>query len=189
MVRHAPNHYRVAIMIDAFITDIPKMQTFDLVTTDPKFFPFIRSIPEVMFSKVPSNNANIRKYKKIPYSGERPILNDLKAISDVGDIPKRVAVKCKGNATVVVEASPKITKKQWKMKSKKSTPIVVDEHLEERTISVVRGDSMNNEENIVDNSQVQKVVSEPISTLVSSQVVTLTQPYTQNEHEFFFRMY
>lgn len=50
---------------------------------------------------------------------------------------------------------PMKAKKQWKKKSQKSKPDVVDEDLEERTINVVRGDSVHNEEDTSDNLQVQ----------------------------------
>ncbi|CAH1436211.1 unnamed protein product [Lactuca virosa] len=126
-----------------------------------------------MLSWVPSNNVKIRKYKKIPISGERQIPDDLKDILDVGDIPKRIGVKCKSKATVVVEASPKKNKKQRKTKSKKSKPAIVDQDSEERT------------HNNVISEPISTTALHQVSTPTSSQVVPPIQHPTPNENDIF----
>lgn len=88
---------------------------------------------------------------------------------------------------------PKKAKSQRKPKSKKPKPSVVNEESKERTISNVCGDSIPNEEDIEDTSQVQKFVLEPItssilpqvSTPPSSQIMPPTQPPSPNESNIF----
>ncbi|CAI9301846.1 unnamed protein product [Lactuca saligna] len=70
VVCHALNNDKVPEIKDVVVIEILKMQTTTFVTSDPKNFNFICSIPEVMLDSVPLDNDIIKSYKEILNSGK-----------------------------------------------------------------------------------------------------------------------
>ncbi|CAI9303851.1 unnamed protein product [Lactuca saligna] len=112
---------------------------------DPRNFSFIGLIPDEMLEKVPLDNAIMRKYQKLPPSGVRPMLAELRQLIDEINKPKRGGKRKAKAAPFESVRVPKNTMKPAKKPRSLST--IFQEESEKRTRTEVHdNDTLRNEE-------------------------------------------
>lgn len=77
IVNRAISHFKVPLIQDSLMDEIPTLQTTTFVMSDPHNFDFVGSIPDALLEKVSLDKAIIRAYREMPSSCVRPIPAEL----------------------------------------------------------------------------------------------------------------
>ena len=114
MVNHALSHFKVPLMKDFLILEIPTHQTTTFVISDAKNFDFFGTITYSMFVKFPLDNIAVREYQTLLSSIVRPMPTDLIQLIHESTKPKRGGKRKAKIAMSEILKNPKKTRKAAK---------------------------------------------------------------------------
>lgn len=112
------------------------LQTSTFMMFGPRKFSFVGSIPEMMLVKVPTDNAIVNEYCKLPTSSVRPMTEELRKILKEGNKLKKGGKQKAKVAPFNVAKTPKKVKKQAR-KPRYPSP-VAQEDSESQTVSEIQ---------------------------------------------------